>query len=201
MLTRNNLIINALVFVFSVALTGVPFLTISRLGLETSLYIMFLFEFVLALGVACFFYKGVWKNLKMKLLINCLLLIISLQLLSYTLKAHSIGSASLSMGNVIPYLFTVFIIPFYEEVIYRGCVFDFFNRVCKGRFIFSGFITSVIFCLMHTQYMDFFDYVILFLISMILIFSRISSGGLSTPVLLHSSMNAFVIILNVQSFF
>lgn len=201
MYSGNKLIIHALIFSASVALTGLPLLTISRIGLEYSLYLMFSSEFVLGLCVAFLIYKGDFKIKKIRLLLSCLVIIIFLQLLSYILKTHSIGSASLSIRNLIPYFFTVLIIPYYEEIFYRGCLFDFFRGVYTRDFIFPGIISSVVFCVMHTQYTEVFDYIVIFSISMILTFSRIKSNELLTPILLHSSMNAFVIALNIQSIF
>lgn len=197
----NKLIVHALVFAASVALTGVPLLTIPRIGLEYSLYLLFSLEFVLGLGVGFLIYRGDLKITKIRLLLNCLFIIMSLQLLSYVLKAHSIGSASLSIKNLIPYFFTILIIPFYEEIFYRGCLFDFLRGIYTRDLIFPSVMSSIVFCVMHTQYTDLFDYVIIFAISMVLAFSRVKSGGLSMPILLHSSMNAFVIILNIQSMF
>ncbi|HBR1042133.1 TPA: CPBP family intramembrane metalloprotease [Klebsiella pneumoniae] len=201
MFSGNKLIVHALVFATSVALTGVPLLTIPRIGLEYSLYLLFSLEFALGLGVGVLIYKGNLKITKIRLLLNCLVIIMLLQLFSYILKTHSIGSASLSIQNLIPYFFTILIIPFYEEIFYRGCLFDFLRGLYTRDLIFPSVMSSVVFCVMHTQYTELFDYVIIFAISMVLTFSRIKSDGLSTPILLHSSMNAFVIILNIQSMF
>lgn len=197
----NKLIVHALVFAASVALTGLPLLTIPRIGLEHSLYLMFSLEFALGLGVGLLIYKGNLKITKIRLLLNCLVIVIFLQLLSYIMKAHSVGSASLSIKNLIPYFFTILIIPCYEEIFYRGCLFDFIRGVYTKGLLFPSVISSIVFCVMHTQYTELFDYIIIFSISMVLTFSRIKSGGLLMPILLHSSMNAFVIILNIQSMF
>ncbi|AYU97779.1 CPBP family intramembrane metalloprotease (plasmid) [Enterobacter cloacae] len=49
---------------------------------------------------------------------------------------------------------------------------------------------------MHTQYTGLLNFAVLFIVSIILSFSRIKSGSLLSPMLLHSSMNAFVILLS-----
>lgn len=93
-----------------------------------------------------------------------------------------------------------FIIPFYEEVIYRGCLFGLINYLTKNA-ITSSLATSLVFSLMHAQYNSIAAHVILFFVSMILINVRIKTNGLYSPILLHSGMNMLAIIINAQNVF
>ncbi|KKY80310.1 hypothetical protein OA46_20340 [Enterobacter cloacae] len=93
----------------------------------------------------------------------------------------------------------VLVVPCYEEIIYRGCAFGFVCSIYKKNLIIPCVITSLFFCLMHGQYYNFLDQAILFIVSMLLLRIRIKSRSLFYPMLVHSSMNAFVILLNIQN--
>ncbi|WP_370605507.1 type II CAAX prenyl endopeptidase Rce1 family protein [Citrobacter braakii] len=59
-------------------------------------------------------------------------------------------------------------------------------------------ITSLFFSLMHFQYYNILDQSVLFVVSMLLLVVRIQSKSLFYSMLIHSGMNAFVILLNTQ---
>jgi membrane protease YdiL (CAAX protease family) len=42
------------------------------------------------------------------------------------------------------------VIP-YEEVVFRGFIFNRLKKICNGSFILSGLITSILFALYHLQ--------------------------------------------------
>lgn len=84
--------------------------------------------------------------------------------------------------NVLAVIFMVMIAPFYEEVFYRGCLFDFLCFQCdaigagQGKIV-PTLITSLIFSVMHTQFTTIADYSFAFVISIILIRVRIITKG------------------------
>lgn len=89
----------------------------------------------------------------------------------------------------------VFIVPVYEEVIFRGCLFRGGVITFKGNIYLSSLITSLLFAALHTQYNDIRTFVILFFVSMILIGAHVTSKGMAMPILLHMAMNATVLTL------
>ncbi|MBL0876438.1 CPBP family intramembrane metalloprotease [Serratia nevei] len=89
----------------------------------------------------------------------------------------------------------VFIVPVYEEFIFRGCLFRGGIITFKGNIYLSSLITSLLFAALHTQYNDIRTFVILFLVSMILIGAHVTSKGMVMPILLHMAMNATVLAL------
>jgi hypothetical protein len=90
-------------------------------------------------------------------------------------------------------LLLIFVVPIYEEIIFRGCLLNAFIILFKGNIYFSSFLTSVIFALLHTQYTDIRTFFILFMVSLILIGARVTSRGLMMPISLHIAMNGIVI--------
>lgn len=100
--------------------------------------------------------------------------------------------------NWIAVLVATLLVPYYEEIIYRACAFGFFCSVYKKNIIIPCVITSLFFSLMHFQYYNIVDQSVLFVVSMLLLGVRIKSRSLFYPMLIHSGMNAFVILLNAQ---
>lgn len=60
-------------------------------------------------------------------------------------------------------------------------------------------VVSVIFAIMHTQYVDLRTLLMLFLVSQVLILARLKSNGLLMPILLHIVMNGTVIALQMAA--
>ncbi|XEI91200.1 CPBP family intramembrane metalloprotease (plasmid) [Citrobacter braakii] len=100
--------------------------------------------------------------------------------------------------NWIAILVAILLVPYYEEIIYRACVFGFFCSVYRKNIIIPCVITSLFFSLMHFQYYNILDQSVLFVVSMLLLVVRIQSKSLFYSMLIHSGMNAFVILLNTQ---
>ncbi|WP_337194169.1 CPBP family intramembrane glutamic endopeptidase [Citrobacter werkmanii] len=69
----------------------------------------------------------------------------------------------------------------------------------KENIIIPCVITSLFFSLMHFQYYNVLDQSVLFVVSMLLLGVRIKSRSLFYPMLIHSGMNTFVILLNIQN--
>lgn len=195
------MISHAVIIVFSFILTALPLQTSKWIGLEKSLYLMFFLEFTLGFYVAFFVYKEKWILGSKKVFFSCLFFIIIIQLISYILKDHGVDITEISVKNTIPYLFAIIAVPFYEEFIYRGCLLDLLYGISNKNLLFSSLLSSLVFCMMHTQYTDVIDYIALFSISLVLTFARVSSGKIFPSILLHSSMNAFVILLSFYKIF
>ncbi|CAI1588225.1 CAAX amino terminal protease self- immunity [Serratia grimesii] len=90
------------------------------------------------------------------------------------------------------FLLLVFIVPIYEELVFRGCLLTALITFSRGNIYIASLVTSVLFAMLHTQYTDIRSLIILFLVSIILISVRIISRGVMMPVLLHMTMNGCV---------
>ncbi|NYV37183.1 CPBP family intramembrane metalloprotease (plasmid) [Escherichia coli] len=91
----------------------------------------------------------------------------------------------------------VLIVPYYEEIVYRTCLFGLLCATYKKNYSPPCVCTSLFFCLMHPQYYNVADQIILFIMSMLLLNIRICSKGIFYPMLLHAGINGFVILLNI----
>lgn len=182
--------------ILSIAITALPLLTTKWIDLEKSLYLMYITEFTLGLWIFIYIYKSHLRIGSLTILLPCLLLILFIQIIVYAKREPSFEAFQISNDYIIPYLFAILVVPFYEECIYRGCLVDFFCNIFKGDLILPIVLSSATFCGMHTQYTGLLNFAVLFIVSIILSFSRIKSGSLLSPMLLHSSMNAFVILLS-----
>ncbi|MGE2104078.1 CPBP family intramembrane glutamic endopeptidase [Citrobacter koseri] len=87
----------------------------------------------------------------------------------------------------------IFLVPVYEEIVFRGCLFNAFQYWFNDKVWATSLAVSTLFALMHTQYADIRTLLMLFLISQVLIVARVKSKGLLMPVTLHILMNATVI--------
>lgn len=91
----------------------------------------------------------------------------------------------------------IFIAPVYEEIVFRGCLFNAFQYWFNNKTWLSSVVVSVIFAIMHTQYVDLRTLLMLFLVSQVLIIARLKSNGLLMPIMLHIVMNGTVIALQM----
>lgn len=158
---------------------------------------MYFLEFTLSVLIVIFLYKKPWKLGDKGIFIKFLLILFLMQLIISITRDGSIQSVQISISQVLPLFFAVFVVPFYEECIYRGCLVDFLYSIFKTNLIIPVVLTSVIFSAMHTQYSSLLDFTVLFTISLIFSFARFKSGSLLPSMILHSLMNAFVIALNI----
>lgn len=92
-------------------------------------------------------------------------------------------------------LMLVFLVPIYEEMVFRGCLFSALLQVFRGNICLSALMTSITFAILHTQYSDIRTLVILAIVSLLLIAARIASKGLVMPIMLHMLMNGFVMMV------
>lgn len=93
-------------------------------------------------------------------------------------------------------LMLVFIVPIYEELVFRGCLLSALLTFFRGNIFIASLVTSLLFALLHTQYTDIRTLIILFLISIILISARIISKGMLMPIVLHMAMNGIILRLS-----
>lgn len=91
----------------------------------------------------------------------------------------------------------VFIVPIYEEIVFRGCLFDALLQCFGGRIYLASIATSITFAIFHTQFTDIRALIILGAISTVLVYARIFSKGLLMPILLHISMNGIVMMVKM----
>lgn len=91
----------------------------------------------------------------------------------------------------------IFVAPIYEEMVFRGCLFNAFQYWFNDKTWLTSLVVSAIFALMHTQYMDMRTLLLLFIVSLVLIIARIKSNGILMPIVLHILMNGTVIGLQI----
>ncbi|WP_430750097.1 lysostaphin resistance A-like protein [Cronobacter dublinensis] len=185
----------------SIAITSLPLLTKNWLGLENSLYLMYSAEFVLAIAIIIYIYRGQLNFGNKIFFLCCLVFIVIIYVTLYVKREPNFEAFHISANHLIPYFFAVFIIPFSEECIYRGCLVDFFCGILKGNVFWPVILSSIVFCAMHTQYTGLLDFAVLFSVSLIFSFARLKSGSLLQPIFLHSFMNGFVVLLTNLSVF
>lgn len=90
----------------------------------------------------------------------------------------------------------VFIVPVYEEIVFRGCLFNALMHWFNDNVIWAAIVLSIIFSLAHTQYAGWRAFFSLFIISMVLTAARVKSKGIYLPIALHATMNGVVILAN-----
>ena len=87
---------------------------------------------------------------------------------------------------------SVFLVPVYEEIVFRGCLFNSFKFWFQDNIYIPAIVTSVIISALHLQYTYFRTFLMLFLVSLVLISEKIKSNGLLMPILLHMAMNVAI---------
>lgn len=87
---------------------------------------------------------------------------------------------------------SVFLVPVYEEIVFRGCLFNSFKLWFHDNIYIPAIVTSVIISALHLQYTYFRTFLMLFLVSLVLISAKIKSNGLLMPILLHMAMNVAI---------
>ncbi|WP_411841793.1 CPBP family intramembrane glutamic endopeptidase [Raoultella terrigena] len=192
------------VFLLSVFITFTPTLVYPKLlDMNLSFKVMVVLEFIVGFVTYLIFYMksiGSIKN-RIDILFISLAVLLSIQFFSYILQKHDIGSIKITSDNALSLFMLAIMIPFYEEVFYRGCLFDTLLSGFRGNLYLPAIITSVVFSLMHTQYSGVISFLIMFLISLILINAKLKTNNIITSIFLHSGMNSFFILINMQGFF
>ncbi len=89
-----------------------------------------------------------------------------------------------------------FVVPVYEEIIFRGCLFNALMYWFNDRVYWSSLVLAATFSLLHTQYTDPRTFFLLFLVSLVLTAARVKTKGLGLPIALHMIMNGSVSVLS-----
>ncbi|HHG8772824.1 TPA: lysostaphin resistance A-like protein [Raoultella planticola] len=164
-------------------------------------------EFVIIVPLYYFFFRkreGLGRgSVDVKTLLSLFVIILLLQCIFPWLTGMSKPEGwSVSQVALPGYLFwlnaiaMVVLAPVYEEIVFRGCLFNAFCFWFNDRVYGAAIAVSVLFSLMHLQYSDFRTFLLLFMISLTLVAARVKSKGLLMPILLHGAMNA--IVLGIQ---
>ncbi|EBO7295268.1 CPBP family intramembrane metalloprotease, partial [Salmonella enterica] len=139
-------------------------------------------------------------NLQLKTFMSLFMIILLIQYLFpylYGINKVEAWSKSLSgLGGSIYWinaLLLICIVPVYEEIVFRGCLFNIFKFWFRGNVFCAAITVALIFSTLHLQYTETRTFIMLFLVSLMLTIARIKSRGLLMPVLLHMLMNLVVI--------
>lgn len=98
-----------------------------------------------------------------------------------------------STDNIILLIIAIVIVaPIFEETLFRGFLFTGIQQSHLGTGVAIGF-TSATWAIIHTQY-GAFDLISIFILGIVLSASRIASGSLLVPIILHGTFNFFAIL-------
>ena len=165
---------------------------------------LFILEFIILVPLYYVFFRkkdglGI-GGFNFKLFLILFFIIISIQfMVPYLLGFRKTESWSTSQISYEHYIFwinvlpAIFIVPIYEEIVFRGCLFNSFKFWFNGNVYGSAVVTSFLFSAMHLQYSDIRTFVMLFLVSLTLIVARVKTNGMLMSILLHMLMNVMVI--------
>lgn len=195
-----------IVVVLSTVVTLSPAFMLRYVGLDTAFSIMFITEVLISTFVYLLYLKNIpGCRIKVsaspdsvKFSVVSFLIIIFIQLAVYCYRDY-LYHYEPSQINWITVLVMTLVVPYYEEIIYRGCTFEVACSIYRKNLVIPCVITSLFFCLMHGQYFNMLDQMILFVVSMLLFAVKIKTRSLFYPILIHLGMNGFVILLNIQS--
>lgn len=184
-------------------ITGLPDILINYFNEEISFHITIFTELLLSLCVYIFLLNeepGFKIKIKIKKpiaikFIKLFLSILLIQIFLYIIRIHQKYIESEKIDDILIFI-SCFVVPFYEEIFYRGVLFLSLDLFFKGNIKIVYLVTSLFFCLMHTQYYDLVDQIILFIDSIILIQVRRLTKSMFYPILTHSSMNLIIIFMN-----
>lgn len=194
-------------FLLMVAITFIPALVKKHNDLityETLLPLLYATEFIILIPLYFLFFKkrpGLGRGtFNVKLFFLLLSIIMLLQFVAPGLlgikKAEEWMVSQVTLENHYFWLnniMLIFIVPVYEEIVFRGCLFNTFKYWFNENVYLSAGLVSVLFSILHTQYSDMRTLFILFLISLVFIFAKVKSNGILMPVILHIMMNMVVI--------
>lgn len=204
--SKESAIVLLAVVVVSTIVTLSPAIMLRYVGLDTAFSIVFITEILISTFVYFFYLKNIpgcrikvkASSASVRFSVISFLVIIFIQLAVYCYRDY-LYHYEPSQINWITILVMTLVVPYYEEIIYRGCAFGVVCSIYRKNLVIPCVITSLFFCLMHGQYYNLLDQMILFVVSMLLFAVKIKSRSLFYPMLIHSGMNGFVILLNIQN--
>lgn len=191
-----------LIFTASIFISLIPLLILPYHGVDDSIYAMVIIEFSFSMFCYSLFlfrlFEFRFSLFGFRQYALQMLIIIILQC-AYVFYMSTAGVDSVKINyDYKSILSIVLIIPIYEEIFYRGCLFGSVCFLYKKGVILPGLVTSLVFSLMHMQFNSGLEYLLIFVVGIILNYARVLTKGLLLPIALHSSMNAFVIFINMH---
>lgn len=201
---RYDRVVFFVVVVISSVATLIPSVMLYHVSFDMAFSFMFASEFLLAILIY-FFYLRKIPECKIRIKVDMatartsalsFLIIIFIQFVVFRYRDY-LYHFEPSRINWIAVLVATLVVPYYEEIIYRVCAFGFLCSIFRKNLLIPSLITSVFFCVMHSQYYNILDQAILFVVSMLLLKVRVKSKGVFYPMVIHAGMNFFVIILNI----
>lgn len=191
------------VFILSLLLTFSPSLVVRQYGVDSAIEAMVIIEFSMALTVYLVYLRKLsefrFSKFKKIDFILPLSLIIVIQAGYIYFNSKFNGASESLIFDVRSILMLTLIIPFYEEIFYRGCLFGGLCSVFRKHIIIPIIFSSLVFSLMHTQFVSVLEYVLMFVVGVIISYSRVVTKGLLAPIAIHSGMNVFVISIQILS--
>ncbi len=97
---------------------------------------------------------------------------------------------AIQLNPVAAWLGVVFIIPYVEEILFRGLLFGALQKI--WGITAAVLVSSVLFVLVHLQLVGF---LVLFLVGLILAWARLRSASLGLPIALHALNNAIAMLV------
>lgn len=191
------------VFILSLLLTFSPSLVVRQYGVDSAIEAMVIIEFSMALTVYLVYLRKLsefrFSKFKKIDFILPLSLIIVIQAGYIYFNSKFNGASESLIFDVRSILMLTLIIPFYEEIFYRGCLLGGLCSVFRKHIIIPIIFSSLVFSLMHTQFVSVLEYVLMFVVGVIISYSRVVTKGLLAPIAIHSGMNVFVIFIQILS--
>ncbi|MEN4169459.1 type II CAAX endopeptidase family protein [Serratia marcescens] len=200
-------------FILLVGITFYPIVVPDKVALEQSgllLIFLYILEFSFIVPLYFTFFRK-WEDMGRgyfsvsQFLIFLLLILLAQTAVAYILDIRAAerwvmeqetGKGSLFWLN---FFMLVLIVPVYEELAFRGGLLTALLVFFRGNIYIASLVTSFLFAALHTQYTDVRTLIILFLISIILIASRIISRGILMPIALHMAMNCVILSAGIYT--
>jgi membrane protease YdiL (CAAX protease family) len=164
--------------------------------------VLFLFSyfilFICSVGIFWFYFRYPSPRPSDDLLLPLATTLLFIQALN--IPAPEVGmslTTLLTKNSIIYYCVMIFIGPFYEEVLFRGCLFGALCTLSNragGGLIVPALGSSLIFSLYHSQYTSVSAYAVEFIVAIILTIIRIRTKGLIAPIVAHSTLNLFAVL-------
>ncbi|WP_191121322.1 CPBP family intramembrane glutamic endopeptidase [Serratia marcescens] len=200
-------------FILLVGITFYPIVVPDKVALEQSgllLIFLYILEFSFIVPLYFIFFRK-WEDMGRgyfsvsQFLIFLLIILLAQTAVAYILDIRAAerwvmeqetGKGSLFWLN---FFMLVLIVPIYEELAFRGGLLTALLVFFRGNIYIASLVTSFLFAALHTQYTDVRTLIVLFLISIILIASRIISRGILMPIALHMAMNCVILSAGIYT--
>lgn len=196
-----------LMFLVYVIITTLPLLTLKLYSPDISFLIMVGAEILIAVLAYFFCFRKlsgfslqIYASRKILYLLSFyIFIVVFLQFIAFFIIQNNYPSPPAHF-SVLLVILLVIVAPVYEEFFFRGCLFGGLSLLLKNNII-AGVVTSIIFCAMHTQYSEFYDFLVLFISSLFMVHMRLRTNGLLYPIILHGTMNLAFVIINAQNIY